>query len=622
MAISLVPIPVGLDFTNADVLGMVFAQPHLTITPGHPFKIVEARREAAAAIFRNSLQYAFQTPEGMPRVHFAIFPEFTLPFESFSVAEEMLASTACPSNTVVIAGLEWLTAGQYIELLASSANPTAIKAKHPDPHFFVNCCAIWIKTNDQLLRFLQPKLRPSPPEAATQVMYRGQDVFVFATPRPTALSFSLLICFDCIAAAGEKNMFDQILEAAPDTGLNTSFNLQMLFVPQYNDSPEHASFLDFADRFLNRGGATLNTADSAVAFVNSASHKHGRADGGYGRSSVFYRAGRWQSIPADGPLVRVPGTYAVEGLNSSLMRARFREDGPSLHRFGFVLPWRVTREAGASRIPLTEAIVAKFNDEGDLGVPRYTAPISKVFTDWWTDDLAESDPRFGSTVDVIPEYSAVRQHVNAVADSDPERVGQVVDLLLLGFDAPCSRPKLNPDAWQLPIPLWRRDDHGQAIVELAAACSLLALIGEIGMGQESQVRTGTCGELQFVLLDGNAQRSHVYLIQKYFEWLDTHPWGEIAGKKVVIILSRSSVVYLNTANNVAEEIQLHVGALSAQDETALTAINPDLSTQPGAITEDGTRFFKHFRSILAESLNQPAKLDAVNFLKERLGQAI
>jgi len=304
------------------------------------------------------------------------------------------------------------------------------------------------------------------------------------------------------------------------------------------------------------------------------------------------------------------------------MRARFREDGPSLHRFGFVLPWRVTREAGASRIPLTEAIVAKFNDEGDLGVPRNTAPISKVFTDWWTDDLAETDPRFASTVDLIPEYAAVRDHVSAVADSDPERVGQALDLLLLGFDAPCSRPKLNPDAWQLPIPLWRSDGHGQAIVELAAACSLLALIGEIGMGQDSQVRTGTCAELQFVVLDGNAQRSHVYLIQKYFEWLDTHPWGEIVGKRVLIILSRSSVVYLNTTNNVAEEIQPHVGALSAEDETALAAVSPDLSTQPGAITEDGTRFFKHFRSILAESLNQPIKPDAVDFLKERLGQAI
>ena len=128
MAISLVPIPVALDFANADVLGMVFAQPHLTITSAHPFKIVEARREAAATIFRNSLQYAFETPEGMPRVHFVIFPEFTLPFESFSVAEDMLASTACPPNTVVIAGLEWLTAAQYIDLLASSSNPAAIKA--------------------------------------------------------------------------------------------------------------------------------------------------------------------------------------------------------------------------------------------------------------------------------------------------------------------------------------------------------------------------------------------------------------------------------------------------------------------------------------------------------------
>jgi hypothetical protein len=620
VAISLVPIPVALNFANADALGMVFVQPHLAITQGHPFRIVESHRQVAATVFRNSIQYAFEATQGMPQVHFIIFPEFSLPFESFPAAENVLA--ACPANTVVIAGLEWITAEQYIGLLGSSSNPAAIKDKLPDPHLFVNCCVIWIKESDRLLRFLQPKLRPSPPEAATQVMYRGQDVFVFSTARPHPVSFALLICFDCIAATGETNMFDQIIDAVPDTGLNTSFNLQMLFVPQHNDEPEHASFLDFADRFLNRGGATLNTADSAVAFVNSASLKHGRADAGYGRSSLFYRSGRWQTIPADGPLVRVPGTYAVEGIiNNRLMRARFREDGPSLHRFAFVLPWRVTREPGASRIPLTEAVVAKFTNDGELGPGRNTSAISKVFTDWWTDDLADTDARFKSTVDVIPEYSEARLHVCSVADADPERIGQVVDLLLLGFDAPCSRPKLNPDAWQLPISDWRRNDHGQAIVELAAGCSLLSLLGRVEMDRSSKVRTGTTSDLQFVVLDGNGRHSHVYLIQKYFEWLNSHPWGELVGKKVLVMLTRSSVVYLNTTNNVAEEIK-DIGDLSAEDESALGAISPDLPTQQGAITEDSTRFFKHFRAVLAESLSQPTRPEAVDFLRERLGQAI
>jgi hypothetical protein len=65
-------------------------------------------------------------------------------------------------------------------------------------------------------------------------------------------------------------MFVQMLDAAPEIGLSASFNLQVLFVPQFNDSPEHDSFLNFADAFLNQGGSTLNTADSAVAFINSA----------------------------------------------------------------------------------------------------------------------------------------------------------------------------------------------------------------------------------------------------------------------------------------------------------------------------------------------------------------
>ena len=622
MPISLIPIPIAVDFADADVVGMIFAHPHIATSSTHPFRVASNKREAATATILNCLQYAFEAPVGFPRAHFVVFPELALPFESFAAVDDLLATTACPPNTIVIAGLEWLTAAQYIELLTRSDNPMMVKEKHPDPTLFVNCCAISVKTRDHIFRFLQPKLRPSPSEAATQVMYPGQDVFVFVTPRPNELSFAVLICFDCIAANGEKSMFDQIFEAVPDSDINRSFNLQLLFVPQHNDSPENPSFIDFALTFLNGGGSTLNTADSAVAFVNSASFDYGRADAGYGRSSVYYRAGRWQSIPPDGPLVRVPDTYAVENITNSLMRARFREDGPSLHRFGFVLPWRITRGAGASRIPLTGAQVSKIGTDGTLGAAENISAICKVFTDWCTADLAIQDHRFQATTDLISEYVAVRDHFNTIAKSGSERVGQILDLLLLGFGGPCRRPRMNPDTWQQPIQLWRLDEHGQAIVELAAICSLLALLNGIRVDQESQVRTGTSADLQFVVLDGANQRSHEYLAQMYFDCLDTHPWGEIVGRKILIVMTRVSVLYLNTVNNVAEEIKPHIGELSAEDDLALATISPDLSPQIENITVDSTRFFKHFGTILAQSLMQPTKADAAQFLRERLGQAI
>jgi hypothetical protein len=59
------------------------------------------------------------------------------PIESFAAAEALVASEACAPNTVVIAGFEWLTAAEYIELLTSSDNPEVMKQEHPDPNLFV-----------------------------------------------------------------------------------------------------------------------------------------------------------------------------------------------------------------------------------------------------------------------------------------------------------------------------------------------------------------------------------------------------------------------------------------------------------------------------------------------------
>ena len=333
-------------------------------------------------------------------------------------------------------------------------------------------------------------------------MYRGDDVLMFVSNKPDVVSFAVLICFDCIAMQGEKQMFEQLRVAAPETADNSSINWNLLFVPQYNEGPEHVEFLGFAESFLNRGGSIYNTADSAVAFVNAPAAKHGRTVSGFGRSSIFYRAGRWQSIGAKGPLDRVPGTYAIESLNPSLMRARFREDGPSVHRFSFLKPWETVKNSGSSRLPLINARSKKVSQIGDLAEWKNVPALTKVFGDWLREDLASGDAAFIGKTSIEDEYSHIRKQLFWSDARTDERLGRIVDLLLLGFLAPCRRPEINPDHWQQLAEKWYDDDHGQAIVHFAVVSSLLQLLDSVSFSDSSPLCSGSCGTMYFVVIDG------------------------------------------------------------------------------------------------------------------------
>jgi hypothetical protein len=619
MAISITPISVELRIEETETIGMAFVHPRMYITTSAPFRVVEQNRTMAASVVEASFRAAFESISGVPRVQFVVFPEFALTFESINTVENILLSDACQPNTVVIAGVEWLSSGEYIGLLTSSDNPEQIKQKHPDANLYVNCCLIWIKTANGLKRFVQPKLRPSPIEASTQLMYRGSDMLVFASQGTNALTFAVLICFDCIAMEGDKPMFTQILDAIPKSGPTSSFPLSLLFVPQFNDSPEHKDFIGFAESFLTRGGMAINTADSAVAFVNAASTRHGRSETGFGRSSLFYRTGHWQSVPIEGPLARVPGTYAMETMSPTLVRARFREDGACVHRFGFVVPWQVLHEAGSTRVPLIEARMQTIN--ADVLGPWTTVPgICKVFTDWLTENLADLDYRFHSMIDVALEYSAVRGSLMVAAQAGAERIGQILDLLLLGFGGHCRRPGVNPDYWQRLPSNWRADTHGEAITELAAVCSLLQMIEVVDARNDSDVVTATLGQLLIVILDGDNRRTHTSLVAEYLDWLKSRSWQHTVGKSTLIIMTRVSTQFLKSTT--AELVEVDIADLSANDNQILSGISGELSNANESITNDQTKFFKHFASILRNALDRETKAEAGQFVRECLGEII
>jgi predicted amidohydrolase len=622
MGISITTIPLNVDLAS-DEIGMAFVNMHVPATKTAPFTIIPSARDRAATTFRTCLLASLTAIEGIPNPQVVVFPELSLPFEAISAVRDALESAACPPNTIIIAGIEWLTAGQYIELLESSNVPEKVKSKHPDAHLYVNCATIWAKCKDgRLLRYVQPKLRPSPPEEASQLMYRGQDVLIFTSNQPEAIALGVLICFDCIAEKGQTAMFDQLRAAAPRPAPNSSFNWRLLLVPQHNNDPEHDEFHDFAEAFLWNGSPNYNTADSAVAFINSAYESHGRSTRGFGRSSIYYRANRWQESTPDGPLNRIPGTYAVETLRPGLMRARFREDGPSVHRFSFVKPWITTKHSGASRVPLLNAMSAKIDSAGNLGEWQSVPVLSKVFTDWLTDDLAATDPAFFARVDILDEFSRIRQALLDLATERVDRLVADVELLMLAHKNPCAGGKFNPDTWQQPTEDWRDDDHGKAIVQLAMVSTLLELAATVQFDHSSPVSTGTLGETHFAVVDGCGVYNDEMLISKYAAFLSDHPWGDIAGKTVIVILTRSTTTYLKTGSSTAEEITSLTELASSEDQDTLRRINPDLATSPDDITADRTRFFKHFAALLGRALLEDSKIAATQFLRSRLGEAI
>jgi hypothetical protein len=206
------------------------------------------------------------------------------------------------------------------------------------------------------------------------------------------------------------------------------------------------------------------------------------------------------------------------------------------------------------------------------------------------------------------------------ADAGAERIGQILDLLLLGFGGYCCRPDVNPDSWQRPVANWRDDTHGQAITELAAVCSLLQLVGVVDARGDSDVATANLGRLLLVVLDGDNRRTHNYLLAKYLEWLKTHSWRHSVGKSTLIIMTRVSSQLLRST--IAEEVEVDIADLSANDEQILSGISGELSNPTEAITNDQTKVFKHFASILRDALDRETKAEAGQFVKECLGKAI
>ena len=136
-----------------------------------------------------------------------------------------------------------------------------------------------------------------------------------------------MVCFDCIGIKVE-DLVCSLTAGVPD---GSSKDLNLLFVIEHNDHPEHPEFMSFAEKLLSDPPKLHTGLSGSVAFVNSANRDHGRAkQEEYGRSAIYYyRRGNWSGCGDNGPLTVIPNTFALENSANTLVRTRFREDGPS-----------------------------------------------------------------------------------------------------------------------------------------------------------------------------------------------------------------------------------------------------------------------------------------------------
>lgn len=599
-------------------LGVIFAQPHLRLVlAGNTYRL----EQAFAAVQRQTIREILASVTKDSPAQFLAFPEYSVPEDMVPEADQKIRADAWPRNTAVLAGLEGLQITAFEKLLSQSNNPEKTRTVTDKTSTFANVAVIWTKNNEGDVQFyVQPKLKPSGPEQATQGMYEGNHFLLFTTNR---LSFGCLICFDSIAAVGPfaysaEALVQALTRDVPD---GNSKNLNLLFLLQHNDRPEHPEFIQFAQKVLQEGGDKLNTGQkAAVSFVNSAHAHYGRArEENFGRSALYYvQRGNWIEKGENGPLSVIPSTFALENSGNGLVRTRFREDGPSVHTFSFYIPSQVGSASGDVKYPIGEAGCQKIHKDGSLATRETPSSLQKVFLDWLPDHYPPGDARFNCShaqVKALAEkaYLDVRQQVASAGDT--QHLEQIVNLLLVGFRKPTVPAAMNPDKWQKQPSNWYANSYGQALLEFTSVCLCLSIEAQVDLSHSDHLCSGRWKDRLFTILDGKGEQSWEDLWSTYWKWLSANSWAETIGLKNMIFPTR--VAQIMPAASL-KRIQV---TFTEYDVSESGSLPEGVRSKIGDFLDTSPEFYVLAATTLRSVLTQPDEAHAKDFLRETLDTA-
>lgn len=610
-------ISTGIKFDDKK-LAVTLVQPHFRLAlAGNAYRL----EQAFAAVQRQTIREILAGVTKDSPAHFLAFPEYSVPEDMVPEMDQQIRAEAWPRNSAVLAGLEGLQIQAFEKILSQSNNPEKAKAVTDGTSTFANVAVIWTKNDEGHVHFyVQPKLKPSGPEQAMQGMYEGHHFLHFITNH---LTFGCLICFDSIAAVGAfaysaEALVQALTRDVPD---GNSKNLNLLFVLQHNDRPEHLEFIQFAQKVLQEGGDKLNTGQkAAISFVNSAHAHYGRArQEDFGRSALYYvQRGNWTEKGENGPLSVIPRTFALENSGNGLVRTRFREDGPSVHTFSFYIPSQVGSASGDVKYPIGEAGCRKIRKDGSMAPRETPSSLQKVFLDWLPDDYPPGDARFNcphQQVKALAEkaYFDVRQQVASVGDT--QHLEEIVNLLLVGFREPTVPAAMNPDKWQKQPSNWYTNSYGQALLEFTSVCVCLSIEAQVDLSHSNHLCSGRWKNRLFTILDGKGEQSWADLWSTYWKWLNDNSWAETIGMKNMIFPTRVAQIMP------AASLKRIKVTFTESDVSESGSLPEGVRPKKGDFLDTSPEFYVLAATTLRSVLTQRDEPHAKDFLGETLDTA-
>jgi hypothetical protein len=425
----------------ADRVGMVMAQPYLSLTEAEPYRCAEESKQQQLAVLTDTLAVARAAHHGVSKTHFTVFPEYCIPGPAgIALVDTAIRTPDWPNGTIVIAGTDALSKSDF-EVLATTPD-THLDSSHNalariGQNEWINCGVIWVKAADGTVeRWLQPKLAPAWPEQRVlyQNMFHGKSVFGFKgmLENGTQYRFSSLVCFDWVATVNNIKAWRWVLDDLhrQADAAQAELSLTWFFVIQCNRKPSDDSFLNEVAAFFDQTTLPNVRRDRAcLVFANSAGKRApGRADL-FGCTSLVFSP---QTLFADHKYHPTFCNGGARFRSSTLLSAYrdvlFRERGACVHSFAQVNPNSLIAGSTGKTIALQNAFVFPLNGTTD---PRAPAAMVPADVKWLNDELDElpclaarySNAALASQVD-----ASHQQSVAALRAISPKAVTRTVKL--------------------------------------------------------------------------------------------------------------------------------------------------------------------------------------------------
>lgn len=327
-------------------------QPFLKLVSSEPYKWQQDKINKQLDRICRFMKVA-KTFDGNGKSHFTILPEYSIPgIKGIYRINQFLTGSSWPSETILIGGVDGLSKDEYTNICnntISFVSPVNAPDKVEDGKW-VNCCITWVKErNGELKQWIQPKISPSWPEKniTHSKMFCGHSVNLFTMKfsNNTDCKFLSLICFDWIGAInGIENGIFGILHKVNKLWQKTNSrkDINLVFVLQHNEEPNHRDFLENARKFFeDRDTIPFIVRDQSVLFfTNTAGRNAPGKSNKYGYSSLI---ASYSSPYVNQNCCPVCFSSYNEKFKNSANLGRckvalFRENGACFHLFKFFPP--------------------------------------------------------------------------------------------------------------------------------------------------------------------------------------------------------------------------------------------------------------------------------------------